>query len=286
MVLSQLFDVIVVGSGAGGGMCSHVLTRAGMKVLLLEAGRDYDPVSETPMFNLPKEAPLRGAATPDKPRGFYDATIDGGWQVPGEPYTVAEGSEFKWWRARMLGGRTNHWGRVSLRYGPYDFKPYSRDGLGVDWPLTYEELEAWYDKTEELIGVTGARHGLENTPDSPSGVHLTPPPPSPSEYFVSRGFQGLGIPVAAARLAILTRPLNGRPPCLQLFRAARYSSVPRAKPAISRFAPMRWSIRSISISRVGPKASVLSIASLGSIIPSTPKQSCSPPAPASPPGFC
>jgi choline dehydrogenase-like flavoprotein len=212
--LKEIFDVIVVGSGAGGGMCSHVLTSAGMKVLMLEAGRDYDPVSETPMFNLPKDAPLRGAGTPDKPYGFYDATVDGGWQVPGEPYTVAEGSEFKWWRARMLGGRTNHWGRVSLRYGPYDFKPYSRDGLGVDWPLTYEELAPWYDKTEKLIGVTGASHGLENTPDSPSGVHLPPPPPSPSDYFVSRGFLGLGIPVAAIRLAVLTRPHNNRPPCL------------------------------------------------------------------------
>jgi choline dehydrogenase-like flavoprotein len=223
--LREFFDVIVVGSGAGGGMCSHVLTSAGMKVLLLEAGRDYDPVSETPMFSLPKEAPLRGASTPDKPRGFYDATVDGGWQVPGEPYTVAEGSEFKWWRARMLGGRTNHWGRVSLRYGPYDFKPYSRDGLGVDWPLTYEELAPWYDKTEEFIGVTGARHGLENTPDSPPGVHLPPPPPSPSEYFVSRGFQALGIPVAAARLAILTRPLNGRAPCLYATPCVRGCSI-------------------------------------------------------------
>jgi choline dehydrogenase-like flavoprotein len=212
-VVKELYDVIVVGSGAGGGMCSHVLTSAGLKVLMLEAGRDYDPVSETPMFNLPKDAPLRGASTPDKPYGFYDATVNGGWQVPGEPYTVAKGSEFKWWRARMLGGRTNHWGRVSLRYGPYDFRPYSRDSLGVDWPLTYEELAPWYDRTESLIGVTGATHGLENTPDSPPGVHLPPPPPSPSDYFVSRGFQGLGIAVAAVRLAVLTRPLNNRPPC-------------------------------------------------------------------------
>jgi choline dehydrogenase-like flavoprotein len=114
----------------------------------------------------------------------------------------------------MLGGRTNHWGRISLRYGPYDFKPYSRDGLGFDWPLTYDDLAPWYDKTEQLIGVTGARHGLENTPDSPPGVHLPPPPPSPSDYFVSRGFQGMGIPVAAIRVAVLTRPLNGRPPCM------------------------------------------------------------------------
>ena len=77
------YDAIVVGSGAGGGMAAYVLTMAGLKVLMLEAGRAYDPVKETPMFNLPKDAPLRGAPTPEKPFGFYDATIDGGWQVPG-----------------------------------------------------------------------------------------------------------------------------------------------------------------------------------------------------------
>src|SRR3984957_1023991 len=185
-------DVIGVGSGGAGGMSSYVLTHAGMKVLLLEAGRHYDPASETPMFNLPSQAPLRGAPTPDKPYGFYDATVNGGWELPGEPYNVVANSKFKWWRARMLGGRTNHWGRVALRFGPYDFKPYSRDGLGVDWPLTYDEVAPWYDRTERLIGVTGASHGLENTPDSPPGVHLPPPPPTPSDYFVSHGFQAMG----------------------------------------------------------------------------------------------
>src|SRR2546425_1297639 len=81
------YDVIVVGSGAGGGMAAYVLAQAGVKVLMLEAGRNYDPIYETPMLNTPSQAPLRGANTLDKPFGFYDATVDGGWQVPGEPYT-------------------------------------------------------------------------------------------------------------------------------------------------------------------------------------------------------
>ena len=111
-------------------MSALVLAVNGFKVLMLEAGRDYDPVTETPMFQLPSEAPLRGADTPDKPFGFFDATVDGGWRVPGEPYASADGVSFRWWRARMLGGRTNHWGRVSLRNGPYDFKTRTRRSCG------------------------------------------------------------------------------------------------------------------------------------------------------------
>ena len=103
--MKQHYDVIVVGSGAGGGMAAHTLTGRGVRVLMLEAGRDYDPVAETPMFNTYDQAPLRGTRTPDKNFGFYDATVDGGWQVPGEPYTTGDDSEFLWWRARMLGGR-------------------------------------------------------------------------------------------------------------------------------------------------------------------------------------
>jgi choline dehydrogenase-like flavoprotein len=205
------YDAIVVGSGAGGGMAAYVLTMAGLKVLMLEAGRAYDPVKETPMFNLPKDAPLRGAPTPEKPFGFYDATIDGGWQVPGEPYTQGSDDpkrEFRWWRARMLGGRTNHWGRISLRMGEYDFKPYSRDGLGFDWPISYEDLAPYYDKTEMLIGVYGSNEGLENTPNSTEGVLLPPPKPRAYELLAKKACEPLDIPVIPAHLSILSEKLD------------------------------------------------------------------------------
>jgi choline dehydrogenase-like flavoprotein len=205
------YDVIVVGSGAAGGQSAYTLSMSGARVLMLEAGRNYVPEHETPMFQTRGEAPLRGASTPDKPFGFHDATVDGGWQVPGEPYvntTQEDSGRFDWWRARMLGGRTNHWGRYSFRNGPYDFKPRSRDGLGFDWPLTYEELAPYYDKVEMLIGVYGANDGLENTPNSSPGCLLPPPRPRVSDLLIAQRAKKVGIPVVAGHRAVLTQPLD------------------------------------------------------------------------------
>lgn len=201
----QEYDAIVVGSGAAGGMCAYVLACSGVRVLMLEAGRHYDPVTETPMFQTPADAPLRAAGTPEKPFGFYDATVDGGWRVPGEPYASVDGADFMWWRARMLGGRTNHWGRISLRMGEYDYKPRSRDGLGFDWPMSYDDVAPYYDKTEMLIGVYGSNEGLENTPNSSPGVLQPPPAPRAEELLTQSVCSDLGIPVIPAHLAILTQ---------------------------------------------------------------------------------
>ena len=207
----KTYDVIVVGSGAGGGQSAYTLTLEGASVLMLEAGRKYDAARESAMFKTPELAPLRDAGTPDKPWGFYDATVDGGWHVPGEPYvrTTEEASgRFDWWRARMLGGRTNHWGRISLRNGPYDFKPHTRDGLGFDWPISYEDVAPYYDKVEMLIGVYGANDGLENTPNSPDGCLLPPPKPRVSDLLFADRSRKLGIPVIPGHRAVLTQPLD------------------------------------------------------------------------------
>jgi choline dehydrogenase-like flavoprotein len=207
------YDAIVVGSGAAGGQTAYTLTMDGARVLMLEAGRRYVPETETPMFQTPDQAPLRGSGTPDKPFGFFDATVDGGWTVPGEPYvrtTEDAAGRFDWWRARMLGGRTNHWGRIALRNGPYDFKPKSRDGLGFDWPLGYAELAPYYDKVEMLVGVYGANDGLENTPHSPPGCLLPPPKPRVSDLLIAQRARRLGIPAIAGHRAVLTQPLDFR----------------------------------------------------------------------------
>jgi choline dehydrogenase-like flavoprotein len=217
--LQKEYDVIVVGSGAAGGQTAYTLTMDGAKVLMLEAGRNYVPETETPMFQTPDQAPLRGTSTPDKEFGFYDSTIDGGWAMPGEPYSSASPQEeqrFWWWRARMLGGRTNHWGRISLRNGPYDFKPYTRDGLGFDWPLGYDDVAPYYDKVEMLIGVYGDNDGMENTPNSSPGCLLPPPKPRAGEMLIRKHAKPLGVPVVAAHRAVLTQQLDHKrlPPLL------------------------------------------------------------------------
>jgi choline dehydrogenase-like flavoprotein len=205
----KVYDAIVVGSGAAGGMTAYVLTQAGAKVLMLEAGVNWDTPKDSYMFQWPYQAPLRAAGTPQKPFGYFDASI-GGWTVEGEPYTTAPGEEFLWWRSRMLGGRTNHWGRISLRMGEYDFKPKSRDGLGFDWPMTYQDVAPYYDKVEELIGVFGSKEGMENTPD---GVFMPPPPPRCYELYIKKTTDKLGIPLIPSRLSIITKNHNGRPAC-------------------------------------------------------------------------
>src|SRR5699024_9862427 len=111
------------------------------------------------MFTWPYESPRRGRGTQLQPFGEFDAAF-GGWDVEGEPYGQVNDSEFKWFRSRMLGGRTNHWGRISLRFGPDDFNGYSIDGHGDDWPIDYKHIKPYYDKIDRLIGLFGTKEGI------------------------------------------------------------------------------------------------------------------------------
>lgn len=198
------YDAIVVGSGAGGGMAAYVLAKAGLKVCLLEAGANFDPAVNSAQLKNPWESPRRGASTKFRPFGDFDGCY-WGWEVDGEPYTQAEGTKWEWWRARMVGGRTNHWGRISLRFGPKDFKHKSVDGLGDDWPISYYDVKPYYDKIDRLLGVFGTNEGLTDDPD---GIFLPPPKPRLHELFIKKAATGIGIPVIPSRLSILTKKIN------------------------------------------------------------------------------
>jgi len=199
------YDVVIVGSGAGGGMATKVLADAGLKVAVVEAGPFFDPADPEQQTQLkwPYESPRRGASN-RRPFGDFD-TAYGGWEIEGEPYTQSGDTKFDWFRSRMLGGRTNHWGRISLRFGPRDFKGKDRDGLGENWPIGYDDLKPYYDKVDQLIGVFGSKENMTNEPD---GFFLPPPKPRLHELYFIKGAQKANVPVIPARLSILTKRIN------------------------------------------------------------------------------
>lgn len=202
---STQYDVIIVGSGAGGGMATKVLSDAGLKVAVVEAGPFFDPADPKQMTQLkwPWESPRRGAGTV---RAFGDFDMAyGGWDIKGEPYSTINGTKFDWFRSRMLGGRTNHWGRISLRFGPDDFRRKSIDGLGDNWPIGYDDVKPYYDKVDKLIGVFGSK---ENIPNEPDGFFLPPPKPRLHELYYIKGARKSNIPVIPSRMSMLTKRIN------------------------------------------------------------------------------
>jgi len=209
----KTYDVCIIGSGAGGGTAAKVLTEGGLNVVLLEAGPALNPEKDYKEHVWPYQLPHRGAGVGAKFQNELNDEFlapNGFWEIDGEPYTTATGSNFRWFRSRIVGGRTNHWGRIALRFAPVDFKSRSTDGMGDDWPLTYEEIAPYYDKVESFIGVFGSH---ENISSAPNGVFLPPPPPRCTETIIKKACDKVGVLCVPSRLAILTKPLNGRAAC-------------------------------------------------------------------------
>lgn len=207
------YDVCIIGSGAGGGTAAKILTERGLDVVMLEAGPPLDPVQDFKEHLWPYDLPHRGADIGGRARHELNDEFlapNGYWEISGEPYTNAPGTSFRWFRSRIVGGRTNHWGRIALRYAPVDFKSRSTDGMGDDWPITYEEIAPYYDKVESYIGVFGTK---ENIPSAPDGVFMPPPAPRCTETIIKKACDQLKVTCIPARMAIITKPLNGRPAC-------------------------------------------------------------------------
>jgi len=187
---SGRWDVIVVGSGAAGGMAAFQLATAGIKVLLLEAGRMIDTQKEYRTMEWPYASMRRQRLPPDeraisvaeysfldRPYGenpvfekykklssYAGNTFTRNWVVNEKEHPTT-GTPYAGVRARVLGGRTNFWGRGALRYGPLEFNAASRDGFDVDWPFTYEDVKPYYDKVDVLLGCSGTQENLVQVPD-------------------------------------------------------------------------------------------------------------------------
>src|SRR5947199_6970084 len=177
----KVYDVCIIGAGASGGTAAKILTECGLSVVMLEAGPPLNPEKDFKEHVWPYQLPHRGAGVGGKASENFSEFLapNGSWDIEGEPYTVANGSRFRWFRSRVVGGRTNHWGRIALRFAPVDFRVRSSDGMGDDWPITYDDLAPYYDKVESYIGVFGTKEGV---PSAPDGIFLPPPKPRSEEH--------------------------------------------------------------------------------------------------------
>ncbi len=195
-------DVIVVGSGASGGMAAYNLTQKGVKVLMLDAGGEFDRrYFWTHVLPFEADGRLRRGDAP--PRFFLDKKE--------QPYLTPEDRPFELSRVWGRGGKTNVWGRVSLRLSDLDFTAAERDGWGTPWPIRYADIAPYYDRAEELMGVCG---GSDDSDALPGSRHLMPAPaPRCGEVFLQKACDKLRIPMVAGRRANFTRPHRGFAPC-------------------------------------------------------------------------
>ena len=183
----HIYDAIVVGSGATGGWAAKELTEKGLTVLLLEAGRAIIPEKDFPIPP-PTErrllsravSSLSGQSIQSRCAGFNEKTRAFFVNDRENPYTTPSGRPFNWYRGRQVGGRLHVWARVALRLAEDNFKNASRDGYGVDWPISYSDLEPYYDKVETFLGLYGANDGLAALPD---GKYIGPHDLTPDEQI-------------------------------------------------------------------------------------------------------
>ena len=220
------YDVIVVGSGAAGGMASYLLTAAGLQVLMLEAGRLLDERKEYRTMEWPYASPRRNRLPPgeraievaeytfaDRPYGLHPSfakykklgsyaanTFTRNWVVDEKEHPTT-GTPYAWVRSQVLGGKTNFWGRGALRYGPLQFGAASRDGFDVDWPISYEEVAPYYDRVDRLLGCSGTKEGLEQVPD---GVFQRPTKLNCVETHFRRSIAKLGRHFIPGRAGVTT----------------------------------------------------------------------------------
>jgi choline dehydrogenase-like flavoprotein len=199
---AKVYDVVVIGSGAAGGMAAWNLTRQGVNVLMLDAGQRFKR-EEFWNHMLPYEERERRLKGEKPPEIYLDAKE--------QPYATPEDMPYNLTRVWGIGGKTNVWGRVSLRYSDLDFKSGELDGWEIPWPISYKDVAPYYDQVDQLIGVCGGTDDSEVLPGSK--YHQPPPAMRCGEHRIKLAAGRLGIPVVPIRRATLTRNLRNFPAC-------------------------------------------------------------------------
>jgi choline dehydrogenase-like flavoprotein len=199
----EIHDVIIIGSGASGGMAAWNLTRKGVNVLMLDAGTKFEP-SKFWSHVKPWEDRQKRAAGQQPPQFYVDTKTQA-------PYLTDPGNPFDLVRVWGMGGKTNVWGRVSLRYSDLNLSEPARDGWEIPWPIAYKDIAPYYDQVDQLIGVCG---GSDDEPFLPgSKYHLPPAAPRCGERLLQKAAASTGITIVAGRRAVLTQAHNGHPKC-------------------------------------------------------------------------
>jgi choline dehydrogenase-like flavoprotein len=211
----QTYDVIVIGTGAGGGMAIKTLCEAGLRVCALNSGRRLDPEKDFRNHRMPWEMQYRGFGDPKThPRSQPDFVgdteyVQDVWERE-TAYTTAPGTNWMWPRCSAVGGKTNFWGRSSARFGDIDFKAASLDGYDTDWPVTYEEIAPYYTRVEKMIGVAST---VQNRPSNPDGAYLPPFNFRCFDMILHAGAKKVGVPYLPDRIAQLTVDHEEHPAC-------------------------------------------------------------------------
>jgi choline dehydrogenase-like flavoprotein len=218
----KVYDAIIVGSGATGGWAAKVLTEKKMKVLVLEAGRQTYPEKDYRMLTWPYELKYRGLVSGEvyAPRQPIQSRCYAGNEYSAHffvddidnPYTTPEQKPFWWIRGRQVGGRSLTWGRQSYRLSDYDFKAGELDGASDPWPISYQDLEPYYDQVEDFVGISGS---YENLPQLPDSKFLPPMAMTCGERMLKKAVESRwnDRKVIIGRAAILTKPHQGRAAC-------------------------------------------------------------------------
>lgn len=200
--MQTVHDVVIIGSGAAGGMAAWNLSRQGVKVLVLDAGEKFQR-SKFWTHVKPwewRERMDRG----ERPPQFELSKRE-------QPYVTPPSQPFDLIRVWGRGGKTNIWGRVALRYSDLDFTSAERDGWEIPWPIRYKDIAPYYDKVEQFIGVCGGTDDQDSLPGSK--YYLPPPAMRCGEVALKKAANSIGIGIVPVRRAVLTRPHNGHAPC-------------------------------------------------------------------------